>query len=638
MHPDRPGRRPADEPAPARGPPRHRRLGQARLPGRHARPDRRHHLLRDDPQRVRRALPGARGLRAGDPGRDRATSRRLGPDGLPNTADDVVVNKYVTDHWQQPNASQDPQADGNTFTPELQPDPRLHRERHHVAVQPRPSGPNCLEVPLTGAADQGRHVRRRLRLRRLLPERLRPGRRRRHLQRRDDPVPLVAGDLHRPRDHADGPDRHARLQPGEPGRAPERHRRARERPRRRQRLPLPHRPRGGRQRRPRQPASRRDPAAALHRRRPRDRPVDAGHRAAPTSASPARTRPLCDKHLVVLQNGQNANADFNLMTNFRTDPNGEDAERHADRRRRGARPGRRPGLQRHLLRAQPDVASGTASRARSANIPIGIYARVDTVCRRRTCNRHAPYDANNWRLITTVTTSPDGVVRGAAALDRDVQLPDPAGTLPGHVHRDRRRPGHARRTRTPNYNPNLLTANTPSEVWPGLTDPARHAARPDLGHGLRGPSAGGTTPDPLEPGRARAAPGLAAVRARGRQRHGPPDHDPRRLHRHRRDRDRRNRRARGHADRRPHRRRSTTLTRANGGIVSWTPGTGSTPDTIVIQRPGAQRDDVPGRARSSSRSSPPNAERRRVERQRHHPPRAGLERHRRERSPTTRRS
>lgn len=40
----------------------------------------------------------------------------LGGDGLPNTADDVIVNKYVTDHWQQPSASQDPQAGGNTFT------------------------------------------------------------------------------------------------------------------------------------------------------------------------------------------------------------------------------------------------------------------------------------------------------------------------------------------------------------------------------------------------------------------------------------------------------------------------------------------------------------------------------------------
>src|SRR5262249_52614660 len=31
----------------------------------------------------------------------------------------------------------------------------------------------------------------------------------------------------------------------------------------------------------------------------------------------------------------------------------------------------------------------------------------------------------------------------------------------------------------------------------------------------------------------------------------------------------------------------TNLTRANGGVVSWTPGSGSTPDTIVIQVPAA---------------------------------------------------
>jgi|GEM_PF-6830189 len=35
--------------------------------------------------------------------------------------------------------------------------------------------------------------------------------------------------------------------------------------------------------------------------------------------------PLCDKRLVVLNNLRNANADFNLMTNVRTDPNGTNA-------------------------------------------------------------------------------------------------------------------------------------------------------------------------------------------------------------------------------------------------------------------------------------------------------------------------
>src|SRR5262249_22168779 len=45
-----------------------------------------------------------------------------GQDGKPTPDDDVIVNKYVTDHWQHPNASQDPQNKGqdppgpNSFT------------------------------------------------------------------------------------------------------------------------------------------------------------------------------------------------------------------------------------------------------------------------------------------------------------------------------------------------------------------------------------------------------------------------------------------------------------------------------------------------------------------------------------------
>ena len=60
-----------------------------------------------------------------------------------------------------------------------------------------------------------------------------------------------------------------------------------------------------------------DPAAAVHRRPARraDRP---GRHAARGARSTATTRPLCDKRLVVLQNKQNANADFFMMTNQRT--------------------------------------------------------------------------------------------------------------------------------------------------------------------------------------------------------------------------------------------------------------------------------------------------------------------------------
>ena len=59
----------------------------------------------------------------------------LGPDGLPNTADDVVLNKYVTDHWQQPNADQDPPGQRQQLHPGLHPDQGLRGERRHVAVR-----------------------------------------------------------------------------------------------------------------------------------------------------------------------------------------------------------------------------------------------------------------------------------------------------------------------------------------------------------------------------------------------------------------------------------------------------------------------------------------------------------------------
>src|SRR5262249_45072808 len=73
-----------------------------------------------------------------------------GPDGVPNTDDDVVVNKYVTDHWQQPSQSQDPhQPAGNTFTQTWNPVRDFNGANITDQFNPK-IGPNCLEVPLTG--------------------------------------------------------------------------------------------------------------------------------------------------------------------------------------------------------------------------------------------------------------------------------------------------------------------------------------------------------------------------------------------------------------------------------------------------------------------------------------------------------
>jgi hypothetical protein len=64
----------------------------------------------------------------------------LGPDGLPNTSDDTILNDYVTDHWQHPSTSTDGQSCAVTgaFGQDLS-----------TLLNPG-LGPNCLETPLTG--------------------------------------------------------------------------------------------------------------------------------------------------------------------------------------------------------------------------------------------------------------------------------------------------------------------------------------------------------------------------------------------------------------------------------------------------------------------------------------------------------
>ncbi len=72
-----------------------------------------------------------------------------GPDGLPNTADDSIVNSYVTDHWQQPNASQDSLDPANSFRQNCNPIRDFSGNDITNTLNPD-IGPNCLEVPLIG--------------------------------------------------------------------------------------------------------------------------------------------------------------------------------------------------------------------------------------------------------------------------------------------------------------------------------------------------------------------------------------------------------------------------------------------------------------------------------------------------------
>jgi hypothetical protein len=122
------------------------------------------------------------------------------------------------------------------------------------------------------------------------------------------------------------------------------------------------------------------------------------------------------------------------------------------------------------------------------------------------------------------------------------------------------------------YNPNLLTATTPAESWPGLTTQLDLPLDPISGTACEDPAVPARpellqVSTPVVPatgsrqitvqadfiGPAGTATGPTGVRATlTDDRTG----------------------------------QVQTLTRANGGIVSWTPGSGSTPDTIVLNVPG----------------------------------------------------
>jgi hypothetical protein len=245
-----------------------------------------------------------------------------------------------------------------------------------------------------------------------------------------------------------------------------------------------------------------------------------------------------------------------------------------------------------------------------AGIPVGIYARVDTVCPDggttgcATPNVNAPFDANHWRLLTTVTTSTDGSFEALVPSTETLNCPIPQGPCPGMYLVTVDDPGTTAHP-NPNFNPNLLVATTPAEAWPGLTTQLDLPLDPISGTACDfsvGPGdIASTTPELLQvsrpyvlasdTGTARritiqgdfiGPAGLAGITG-------------------------------GHVDLTDVRTGTVTnLTRANGGVVSWTPGSGSTPDTIVIQvpatntttfRPGPKQLTLVGAASNGGQSS-----------------------------------
>ena len=223
------------------------------------------------------------------------------------------------------------------------------------------------------------------------------------------------------------------------------------------------------------------------------------------STSPSR--PLCDKRLVTLENTQNANADFFLMTNF---PTGVDVQI----------PGRIIGLVSDDIYFDTNPASQWFGEPRPVgNIPIGI--------RDYTANMNNLNEPALGRLITTVTTDENGYYEALLPSTETFNCPIPQGPCPGMYLVTVNDPGD-KGNPNPNYNPNYLTATFAWDVWPGLTTQLDTPLDPISGTGCDfsvGPGdIASTVPELLQVSR-------PYVLASNTDRRIAADHDPRRLHR-----------------------------------------------------------------------------------------------------------
>jgi hypothetical protein len=172
------------------------------------------------------------------------------------------------------------------------------------------------------------------------------------------------------------------------------------------------------------------------------------------------SRPLCDMHLIDLQNQQNANADFFFQTNFPSAVQNPDiAPDHPDPVGDVPEPGRIFGGVFDDIYFDRDQKSIWYGEPRAiGHIPVGIYA-VDAPGR----------GVEDWRLMTTVETDENGAYEALLPSTETFNCPIPQGPCPGMYIVVVNDPG-SKAHQNLNYNPNYLTASLAWDVWPGRTN------------------------------------------------------------------------------------------------------------------------------------------------------------------------
>ncbi len=168
-----------------------------------------------------------------------------------------------------------------------------------------------------------------------------------------------------------------------------------------------------------------------------------------------QARPLCDVKLITLSNGRSIAPAFNLFTPVPI-------------------PGKWKGyIIDDLTLATDPKALNFGEKAGIGNMPIGVY------------------DFNN-RLVTTITSDPNGVYEVLLPSTTTINCPTPTGICAGTYYLLGNDPGQPDRP-NPNYNPQYRTIGASFEIWPGAILPS-DLAPTQIGVGVLAPGSQFVTP------------------------------------------------------------------------------------------------------------------------------------------------
>ena len=193
--------------------------------------------------------------------------------------------------------------------------------------------------------------------------------------------------------------------------------------------------------------------------------------------------PLCDKRLVVLQNGAERQRRLPPDDQLPHRPQRQERQRHPDP---GdvAEPGRIIGLVFNDIYFERDPQSLWYGEPR----PIARHPGRDLRPRRHRAERQPAVRRQQLAAVHHGDDQPGGTYEALLPSTETLNCPIPQGPCPGMYLVMVDDPGTQGSIPNANYNPNLLTATSAWDVWPGLTDQLDTPLDPISGNGCEDPA------------------------------------------------------------------------------------------------------------------------------------------------------